>query len=88
MPSSKTSSTQVKKYLNTKCQNKKYLNTKCLNKKYLNTKCLNKKYLTESVFKMHYPALPMYHTAGAAVCFGNVLTEGLSLVARRQVLSQ
>ena len=29
----------------------------------------------------------MYHTAGAAVCFGNVLTEGLSLVARRQVTS-
>jgi len=31
-----------------------------------------------------YSALPMYHTAGAAVCFGNVLTEGLSLVARRK----
>jgi solute carrier family 27 fatty acid transporter 1/4 len=30
-----------------------------------------------------YSALPMYHTAGAAVCFGNVLTEGLSMVARR-----
>jgi len=31
-----------------------------------------------------YSALPMYHTAGAAVCFGNVLTEGLSLVSRRK----
>lgn len=31
-----------------------------------------------------YSALPMYHTAGAAVCFGNILTEGLSLVARRK----
>jgi len=31
-----------------------------------------------------YSALPMYHTAGVAVCFGNVLTEGLSVVSRRK----
>jgi len=31
-----------------------------------------------------YSALPMYHTAGAAVCFGNVLTEGLSVVVRKR----
>jgi len=31
-----------------------------------------------------YSALPMYHTAGAAVCLGNVLTEGLSIVSRRK----
>jgi solute carrier family 27 fatty acid transporter 1/4 len=31
-----------------------------------------------------YSALPMYHTAGAAVCFGNCLTEGISVVIRRK----
>jgi len=29
-----------------------------------------------------YSALPMYHTAGVAVCLGNTLTEGLTTVTR------
>jgi len=32
-----------------------------------------------------YSVLPMYHSAGVAVCQGNVLTEGLTMVTRKKL---
>jgi len=32
-----------------------------------------------------YSVLPMYHSAGAAVCQGNTLTEGLTMVTRKKL---
>ena len=32
-----------------------------------------------------YSVLPMYHSAGVAVCQGNTLTEGLTMVTRKKL---